>query len=71
MYLAREELAKLLDCAPHSYTTMARRLEALGIPHLAIPGKCPRVLRSVHDAILSGQRARPAQSVQPNFEALA
>ena len=71
MYLTRDELAQLLGCAPTSYATMARRLTALGIPHLVVPGQCPRVLRSVHDSILSGERPRPVQAVQPNFEALA
>lgn len=70
-YLTRDELAHLLGCAPHSYATMAKRLRAAGIPHLVLPGTCPRVLRSVHDAILSGQRPTTARAARPNFEALA
>lgn len=68
--MTREELAELLDCAPHSYATMAKRLRALGWPHQAVPGVCPRVLRSVHDAILSGKQPPAARATRPNFDAL-
>ena len=71
LYLARDELAQLLNCAPHSYATMAKRLRSAGIPHVIVPGTCPRVLRSVHDSILSGAKPAPARATRPNFEALA
>ena len=70
-YLTREELAALLGCAPTSYATMARRLRAAGIPHIVMPGACPRVARSVHDALLRGERVASASAARPNFEALA
>lgn len=70
-YLTRDELAALLGCAPTSYATMVRRLLAAGIPHIPMPGACPRVSRQVHDAILRGERPSPARAARPNFEALA
>jgi len=70
-YLSRDELAELLGCAPHSYATMAKRLRAAGIPFVTVPGACPRVLRKVHDAILSGERPAASRAARPNFEALA
>ena len=59
-YLTREELAEALNCAPHSYATMVRRLRAMGWPHQPREGACPLVLRAVHDRILSGERKRQA-----------
>lgn len=71
-YLTRDELADWLCCGQYSYRTMGRRLEALGVPHVAISGFPPRVLRSVHDALMSGDRPATVRrrSTEPNFDAI-
>lgn len=72
LYMTRDELSELLGCAPTSYKTMSRRLTALAIPHLSIPGCCPRVLRVVHNQLLTacGGISASARFKQPNFKAL-
>lgn len=68
MYLTREQLADWLDVAPTSYAAMTRRLDALGVPYTHLPGRCPRVLKSVHDALLKGEKPAPIASERPRFE---
>lgn len=69
-YLSRDELAELCGCAPTSYAAMCRRLARMGWPHQARPGAPPLVLRSVHDAILTGAKPATTARRRPNFDAL-
>lgn len=59
-YLKREEIARICNCAPQSYTTMCRRLTAAGVPHIPRIKACPLVLRSVRDRLLTGEKTRRA-----------
>ena len=59
-YLTPAELSAVCGVSETSYKAMCRRLAEMGWPHSPRPGRCPLVLRSVHDKILTGQRRTAA-----------
>lgn len=70
MYLTRDQLAEWLGVKPSSYLAMTRRLDALGVPYSHLPGQCPRVLKSVHDALLRGEKVEAVATEGPRFDFL-
>lgn len=68
-YLTRDECAAICGTALTSYATMSKRLQRIGIPHVARPGMCPLVSRAVVEAMLSGEKRAHAKT-GPNFAAL-